>query len=158
MSIAPDIKTIKQSVSTLRTGKPENMFLSNDFINYLFSININGSSIVRNNNEGKFELLELAYLVGKEGESTIKDLIEENKNLPLSQIIRKSNVFLKARRRFFMDTTVELKEKKKIASIVKCPKCHSNEVETKTVQIRAGDEASTDKNICRKCNYKFSIN
>ena len=158
MSTAPDIKTIKQSVSTLRTGKPENMFLSNDFINYLFSININGSSIVRNNNEGKFELLELAYLVGKEGESTIKDLIEENKNLPLSQIIRKSNVFLKARRRFFMDTTVELKEKKKIASIVKCPKCHSNEVETKTVQIRAGDEASTDKNICRKCNYKFSIN
>lgn len=158
MSIAPDIKTLKQSASTLRTGNMESPFLSNDFINFLFSVNVNGSSIVKNNNEGKSELLELAYLVGQEGESTIKDLVETNKNLPLSQIIRKSNVFLKARRRFFLDTTVELKEKKKIASIVKCPKCHSNEVETKTVQIRAGDEASTDKNICRKCNYKFSIN
>ena len=158
MSIAPDIRTIKQSVSVLQTGNPNNMFLSEDFIDYLFSINVDGKSIVRNNNEGRFELLELAQLVGKEGEETIKELINSNKQLPLSQIIRKSNIFLKARRRFFMDTTVELKEKKKIASIVKCPKCHSNEVETKTVQIRAGDEASTDKNICRKCNYKFSIN
>lgn len=158
MSIAPDIKTLKQSTSVLRTGNDENPFLSNDFINFLFSINVNGNSIVKNNNEGKFELLELAYLVGKEGEDAVKELIESNTNLPLAQIIRKSNLFLKARRRFFMDTTVELKEKKKIASIVKCPKCHSNEVETKTVQIRAGDEASTDKNICRKCNYKFSIN
>lgn len=158
MSIAPDIRTIKQSVSVLQTGNPNNMFLSEDFIDYLFSINVDGKSIVRNNNEGRFELLELAQLVGQEGEETIKELINSNKQLPLSQIIRKSNIFLKARRRFFMDTTVELKEKKKIASIVKCPKCHSNEVETKTVQIRAGDEASTDKNICRKCNYKFSIN
>ena len=158
MSIAPDITTIKQSVSMLRSGTERNAVLSDSFIDYLFSINVNGKSIVKNNNEGKFELLELVYLVGQEGEDAIKELIEANKNLSLSQIIRKSNVFLKARRRFFLDTTVELKEKKKIASIVKCPKCHSNEVETKTIQIRAGDEASTDKNICRKCNYKFSIN
>jgi len=134
------------------------MFLTEDFIDYLFSINVEGKGIIKNNIEGRFELLELSQLVGKEGESYVKELIEENKTLPLSEILRKSNMFIKARRRFFMDTTVELKEKKKIASIVKCPKCHSNEVETKTVQIRAGDEASTDKNICRKCNYKFSIN
>ena len=158
MSIVPDIRTIRQSASTLQTGNPDNMFLTEDFIDYLFSINIEGKGIIKNNNEGRCELLELSQLVGKEGESYVKELIEENKTLPLSEILRKSNMFIKARRRFFMDTTVELKEKKKIASIVKCPKCHSNEVETKTVQIRAGDEASTDKNICRKCNYKFSIN
>lgn len=158
MSIIPDIRTIRQSASTLQTGNPDNMFLTEDFIDYLFSINIEGKGIIKNNIEGRFELLELSQLVGKEGESYVKELIEENKTLPLSEILRKSNMFIKARRRFFMDTTVELKEKKKIASIVKCPKCHSNEVETKTVQIRAGDEASTDKNICRKCNYKFSIN
>jgi len=158
MSIVPDIRTIRQSASTLQTGNPDNMFLTEDFIDYLFSINIEGKGIIKNNIEGRFELLELSQLVGKEGESYVKELIEENKTLPLSEILRKSNMFIKARRRFFMDTTVELKEKKKIASIVKCPKCHSNEVETKTVQIRAGDEASTDKNICRKCNYKFSIN
>lgn len=156
MATIPDIRTLKQSASVLRTKNGE--FLSDDFIEYLFSINVNGKGIVKDNNEGKFELLELAHLVGQEGEDAIKELIDSNRGLPLTQIIRKSNVFLKARRRFFLDTTVELKEKKKIASIVKCPKCHSNEVETKTVQIRAGDEASTDKNMCRKCNYKFSIN
>ena len=156
MATIPDIRTLRQSASVLRSNT--RTFLSDDFLEYLFSVNVNGKGIVKDNNEGKFELLELAYLVGEEGENTIKDLIESNKNIPLSQIIRKSNVFLKARRRFFLDTTVELKEKKKIASIVKCPKCHSNEVETKTIQIRAGDEASTDKNMCRKCNYKFSIN
>jgi len=156
MATIPDIRTLRQSASVLRSNT--RTFLSDDFLEYLFSVNVNGKGIVKDNNEGKFELLELAYLVGEEGEDTIKNLIESNKNIPLSQIIRKSNVFLKARRRFFLDTTVELKEKKKIASIVKCPKCHSNEVETKTIQIRAGDEASTDKNMCRKCNYKFSIN
>jgi len=156
MATIPDIRTLRQSASVLRSNT--RTFLSDDFLEYLFSVNVNGKGIVKDNNEGKFELLELAYLVGEEGEDTIKDLIESNKNIPLSQIIRKSNVFLKARRRFFLDTTVELKEKKKIASIVKCPKCHSNEVETKTIQIRAGDEATTDKNMCRKCNYKFSIN
>lgn len=158
MSIAPNITTLRQIVSKLKTGNPDNEYLSDEFIDYLFSINIDGKSILKNNNNGKFELIELAYLVGKEGEKNVKNLIKVNKNLSLTQIIKKSNIFIKARRRFFMDTTVELKEKKKIASIVKCPKCHSNEVETKTVQIRAGDEASTDKNMCRKCNYKFSIN
>lgn len=158
MSIAPNITTLRQIVSKLKTGNPDNEYLSDEFIDYLFSINIDGKSILKNNNNGKFELIELAYLVGKEGEKNVKNLIKANKNLSLTQIIKKSNIFIKARRRFFMDTTVELKEKKKIASIVKCPKCHSNEVETKTVQIRAGDEASTDKNMCRKCNYKFSIN
>lgn len=158
MSIAPDIQTLRQSASSLQTGNPERPFLSEDFINFLFSLNVDGKGLVKNNNQGKMDMLELVALVGKEGEGTIKLLIEMNKNMDLSDILRRSDVFLRARRRFFMDTTVELKEKKKIASIVKCPKCRSNEVETKTVQIRAGDEASTDKNICRKCNYKFSIN
>jgi DNA-directed RNA polymerase subunit M/transcription elongation factor TFIIS len=155
MATIPDIRTVKQNAGMLRTGES---FMTPEFIDYLFSINIDGKSIVKDNNEGKFELIELSYLIKQEGEETIRQLIETNKHLPLGQIIRKSNVFLKARRRFFLDTTVELKEKKKIASIVKCPKCHSNQVETKTIQIRGADEPSTDKNMCRKCNYKFSIN
>ena len=158
MSIAPDIQTVRQSASSLQTGNSERPFLSEEFIEYLFSVNVDGKGLIKNNNQGKMDILELVALVGKEGETAVKSLIEQNKTMDLRDIVRRSDVFLRARRRFFMDTTVELKEKKKIASIVKCPKCHSNEVETKTVQIRAGDEASTDKNICRKCNYKFSIN
>ena len=155
MAVIPDIRTVKQNASLLRAGDG---FVSSGFINYLFSINVDGKSIVKDNNEGKSHLIELAYLINREGEDTIRELIVTNKQLPLGDIVRKSNVFLRARRRFFLDTTVELKEKKKIASIVKCPKCHANQVETKTIQIRGADEPSTDKNMCRKCNYKFSIN
>lgn len=152
------VVTLRQLASQMRTGNPDQPYLTDSFIKYLFSINYDGKSALRKNHEGKCDLIEIVNLVGKEGEAKVMELLEQNKGLPISNIIRKADIFTKARRRMFMDTTVELKEKAKIASIVKCPKCHSNEVETKTVQIRAGDEASTDKNICRKCNYKFSIN
>jgi len=103
MATIPDIRTVKQNAGMLRTGES---FMTPEFIDYLFSINIDGKSIVKDNNEGKFELIELSYLIKQEGEETIRQLIETNKHLPLGQIIRKSNVFLKARRRFFLDTTV----------------------------------------------------
>ena len=158
MSLAPDINTLRQSVELLHTGNPTSPYLSREFVDFLFSINIDGQGILKDNKAGKSDILDLVSLVGIEGEDAITSLIEENKALALKDILRKSHIYLKARKQFFLATTSELKEKKKIASIVKCPKCRSNEVETKTVQIRAGDEASTDKNICRKCNYKFSIN
>jgi DNA-directed RNA polymerase subunit M/transcription elongation factor TFIIS len=156
MASAPDIRTMRESVELLRVKNNE--FLSSKFIELLFSINVNGEGIVKDNRQSKSDVLELIGLVRIVGEESVMELIKTYKNLTLQEIIRKSNTFMKARKQNFLATTVELKEKKKIASIVKCPKCRSNEVETKTVQIRAGDEASTDKNICRKCNYKFSIN
>jgi len=156
MASAPDIRTMRESVELLRVKNNE--FLSSKFIEHLFSINVNGEGIVKDNRQSKSDVLELIGLVRIVGEESVMELIKTYKNLTLQEIIRKSNTFMKARKQNFLATTVELKEKKKIASIVKCPKCRSNEVETKTVQIRAGDEASTDKNICRKCNYKFSIN
>lgn len=156
MSSAPDIKTVRESVEMLKVKNNE--YLSQEFIDLLFSINVNGEGIIKDNKQSKSDILELVGLVRMTGEENVMNLIKENKNKTLTEIIRKSDIFTKARRQYFMTATTELKEKKKIASIVKCPKCRSNEVETKTVQIRAGDEASTDKNICRKCNYKFSIN
>ena len=156
MASAPDIRTVRESIETLRVK--DNEFLSRKFIDMLFSVNINGEGIVKDNKQTKSDILELVGLVRIMGEENVMELIKTYKNLTLQEIIRKSNIFMKARKQYFLATTAELKEKKKIASIVKCPKCRSNEVETKTVQIRAGDEASTDKNICRKCNYKFSIN
>lgn len=156
MSSVPDIKTVRESVEMLKVKNNE--YLSQEFIDLLFSINVNGEGIIKDNKQSKSDILELVGLVRMNGEQNVMNLIKENKNKTLTEIIRKSDIFTKARRQYFMTATTELKEKKKIASIVKCPKCRSNEVETKTVQIRAGDEASTDKNICRKCNYKFSIN
>jgi len=156
MSSVPNIKTVRESIEMLKIRN--NDYLSNEFIDLLFSINVDGEGIIKDNKQTKSDILEIVGLVRMSGEENVMNLIKENKNKTLTEIIRKSDIFTKARRQNFMTTTTELKEKKKIASIVKCPKCRSNEVETKTVQIRAGDEASTDKNICRKCNYKFSIN
>lgn len=147
---------MRESIEMLKIRN--NDYLSNEFIDLLFSINVDGEGIIKDNKQTKSDILEIVGLVRMSGEKNVMNLIRENKNKTLTEIIRKSDIFTKARRQNFMTTTTELKEKKKIASIVKCPKCRSNEVETKTVQIRAGDEASTDKNICRKCNYKFSIN
>lgn len=156
MSSVPNIKTVRESIEMLKIRN--NDYLSNEFIDLLFSINVDGEGIIKDNKQTKSDILEIVGLVRMSGEKNVMNLIKANKNKTLTEIIRKSDIFTKARRQNFMTTTTELKEKKKIASIVKCPKCRSNEVETKTVQIRAGDEASTDKNICRKCNYKFSIN
>ena len=156
MTSVPNIKTVREIAETLTIGK--GVKLSQELIDILFSINNNGEGIIKDNRESKSDLLELIGVVKIIGEEKTIELIENNKGKNISDIVRLSEVFAKARRQQYMATTVELKEKKKIASIVKCPKCRSNEVETKTVQIRAGDEASTDKNICRKCNYKFSIN
>lgn len=156
MTSVPNIKTVREIAETLTIGK--GVKLSQELIDILFSINNNGEGIIKDNRESKSDLLELVGVVKIIGEEKTIELIENNKGKNISDIVRLSEVFAKARRQQYMATTVELKEKKKIASIVKCPKCRSNEVETKTVQIRAGDEASTDKNICRKCNYKFSIN
>jgi len=156
MSSVPNIKTMRESIEMLKIRN--NDYLSNEFIDLLFSINVDGEGIIKDNKQTKSDILEIVGLVRMSGEKNVMNLIKANKNKTLTEIIRKSDIFTKARRQNFMTTTTELKEKKKIASIVKCPKCRSNEVETKTVQIRAGDEASTDKNICRKCNYKFSIN
>ena len=156
MTSVPNIKTVREIAETLTIGK--GVKLSQEFIDVLFSINNNGEGVIKDNRESKSDLLELVGVVKIIGEEKTIELIENNKGKNISDIVRLSEVFAKARRQQYMATTVELKEKKKIASIVKCPKCRSNEVETKTVQIRAGDEASTDKNICRKCNYKFSIN
>ena len=151
MDTLPNIETIRDQLKGLKTSKDQ--YLSNDFVNKLSDLNI-----IKNDKFTRFCLLEIADLVRKMGESNTITLLEQNQSLPLDRIIRKSDVFLKERKRMFTNITHSLRDKKKLnASITKCPKCHSTEVESKTVQIRAGDESSTDKHRCRKCNFKFSM-
>tara|TARA_Y100000592_G_scaffold18348_1_gene27854 strand:- start:979 stop:1437 length:459 start_codon:yes stop_codon:yes gene_type:complete len=151
MDTLPNIETIRDQLKGLKTSKDQ--YLSNDFVNKLSDLNI-----IKNDKFTRFCLLEIADLVRKMGESNTITLLEQNQSLPLDRIIRKSDVFLKERKRMFTNITHSLRDKKKLnASITKCPKCHSTEVESKTVQLRAGDESSTDKHRCRKCNFKFSM-
>ena len=151
MDTLPDIQTIYDQIKNLKISKDKT--LSDDFVNKFTDLNL-----VKNDKFTRYCLLEITGLVNKMGEENTITLLEQNQSLPLDKIIRKSDAFLKERKRMFTNITHSLRDKKKLsASITKCPKCHSTEVESKTVQIRAGDDSSTDKHMCRKCNYKFSM-
>lgn len=151
MDTLPDIQTIYDQIKNLKTS--EGKTLSDDFVNKFTNLNL-----VKNDQFTRYCLLEITGLINKMGEENTITLLEQNQSLPLDKIIRKSDAFLKERKRMFTNITHSLRDKKKLsASMTKCPKCHSTEVESKTVQMRAGDESSTDQHICRKCNYKFSM-
>ena len=161
MSVAPNITTIRQTTEKLLVG--EKTKLSAAFVDLIFSLNDgDGSRLILENNESKSGILDLVALVRSIGEEKVTEIIttmrDNGKIGSLVDIIRHSPIFSIAKKNLFASITSGLKERKKISSIVKCPKCGSNEVETRTVQTKSGDEASTDKNICRKCNLNFSIN
>ena len=154
----PNIETIRQIAENFtinNSGKK----LSEKFLDELFSVRINSTSAIKNDKVSRYNLIEITGLVSREGEENTINIIKDNEknSSSLYEILRKSDTFIKERKRFFIDTTYNLREKKKIASILKCPKCKSDQIETKTVQMRAGDESSTDQNLCRKCDYKFNI-
>jgi DNA-directed RNA polymerase subunit M/transcription elongation factor TFIIS len=161
MSSAPNIITNRQITERLLVK--DKTKLSAGFVDLIFGLNDGkGDRIILENKKSKSDILELVSLVRVLGEESVAELIrnlsDSGKLLSLIDVVRYSSVFSLAKKQMFVSVTSGLKEKKKISSIVKCPKCGSNEVETRTVQTRSGDEASTDKNICRKCNLNFSIN
>lgn len=150
MDTLPDMSTIYERVRNLKISNNEK--LSDLFIDRFMKLNI-----IRNDEISRYNLIELAGVIRKMGEEDTIKLLEQNQSLPMEQILRKSDAYIKQRRRIFANNTYTLRIKKKISSIVKCPKCRSDEVETKTKQMRSADEPSTDINTCRTCNYKFYI-
>ena len=161
MSSAPNIITNRQTTERLLVK--DKTKLSPAFIDLIFRLNDGkGGRVILENRQSKNDILELVALVRGFGEEYVTELIEklrdDGKIVSLMDVVGYSPVFSLANKQMFVSVTSGLKEKKQISSIVKCPKCGSNEVETRTVQTRSGDEASTDKNICRKCNLNFSIN
>lgn len=154
MSISiPDIDTLKQLCSKLTTS--DGSLLSKNFIDFMFLQRIGNKSMLRD--ETKHSIIDMMGIIDSRGEKHMQDLIEKYNGMELHDIIRMSSQFSKARKEDFLRTTTDLKERATLSSIVQCPKCHSNDVETRTIQRRAGDESSTDDNLCRKCGFKFSF-
>ena len=149
---APDIATVKQLAGDLI--KSDGNRLSATFIEFLFSQSRHSKPIVHQHN--KLDLLDLVGLIDAEGEEYVMEIIEENKDMDLGNIIKKSQMFRKFRKQRFVENTVDLKERVQFSSIIKCPFCKSTNVETKTMQMRAADEPSTDKSVCRDCSKKFA--
>lgn len=149
----PDIDTLKQLCGQLRTRDGE--LLSEEFIDFIFQQKSGSNSLIRD--DTRHSLVDMMGLISVMGEDHVMELIQTNPGLELSEILRTSSVFRRARKQDFLNTTTDLKERATLSSIVQCPKCRSNDVETRTVQRRAGDESSTDDNRCRKCGFNFSI-
>ena len=149
----PDIATLKQLCQDLTTAT--GVRLSEEFLNFIFDQKSGNKSLIRD--ETRYSIIDMMGLINVEGEKHVRELIETNEGMELGEMIRKSSEFRKARKEDFLSTTTDLKERATLSSITQCPKCHSNDVETRTVQRRAGDESSTDDNLCRKCGFKFSF-
>jgi DNA-directed RNA polymerase subunit M/transcription elongation factor TFIIS len=149
----PDIDTLRQLCEQLKTESGAH--LSQDFLDFIFRQRIGNKALIRD--EYRHSIIDMMGLISSNGEEHMRDLIQNNQGKELHEIIRRSTTFRKARKEDFLTTTTDLKERATLSSIVQCPKCRSNDVETRTVQRRAGDESSTDDNRCRKCGFNFSI-
>lgn len=149
----PDINTIKQICRQLTTEQGD--VLSDEFIDSIFEQKNGDKALIRD--DTRHSILDMMGVVSAEGEKHVMDLIKANEGMELSEILRASSLFMKARKQDFLDTTTDLKDRATLSSIIQCPVCRSNDVETRTVQKRAGDESSTDDNLCRNCKHKFSI-
>lgn len=72
-------------------------------------------------------------------------------------IIKKSEPFQPAARRFFLEATRHLLVEK-TKSYIKCKRCGENDVDTETRQVRSGDEGATSFHTCRNCGLKWTEN
>lgn len=149
----PDIDTVRQLCSELK--KEDGTTLSKIFIDFIFQQKNGNKDLITD--DSRYSLIDMMGLINLKGEQHVIELIRSSENMNLGDILRKSSIFTRARKEDFLSTTSDLKERATMSSIVQCPKCHSNDVETRTVQRRAGDESSTDDNRCRKCGFNFSI-
>ena len=146
----PDVPTFESRLRGIKIGDAP---LSDRLIDMIRSI-----PEFRDNLTGKHLFIELTGIIHALGENAVYDLLRNKGDTPLEDLIMTTDVFQTERRREFMEATKALKERKTTVSIIKCPKCRSNNVQTRTIQRRAGDEASTDENMCLSCNHRFSIN
>lgn len=146
----PTPETFFQKIKKLKISN--NKTLSDNFINKILNL-------IKIDENSRYNLIELTGIVNKMGEENTLTLLEQNQSLPLEQIIKKSDAFLTQRKRLFANLTHTLRDRTKISgSIMKCPKCKSNNVETRTVQARSADEPMTDKYYCNNCGNRWSKN
>ena len=70
-------------------------------------------------------------------------------------IIKTSETFRPAKKRFFLETTRDIRTVK-VDSYIQCKRCKEYQVDTTTKQVRSSDEGETTFNRCRNCGYKWT--
>jgi len=152
----PDVDSIRDIASRLKTGS-DGKTLSENFLDFLFSINIDGQGLFADEEESKYSLIDLVSIVAAEGEANTEKLIRKNlrPDTSLSEVLRNSKLYSKHKEHHYRNLTMDLKKSQKIDSLIACPRCKKHEVTTRRQQTRAADEPMTSQNYCSACNYIF---
>lgn len=97
-------------------------------------------------------LIEVTFLINTLGfDKSYAFLKTQQKEKDRKTIIRNSECFNSSRKRFFFETTKDLRTVK-VESWIQCKRCKSNEVETESRQTRSADEGVTNIHTCKVCN------
>ena len=100
-------------------------------------------------------ILDAVGLINSVGfEEAYKYFKSKEKEKSRSSIIFDSSDFEDSKRRFFLETTRDLR-KIRVESYIKCKRCKLNTVETVTKQLRSADEGATDIHTCWNCGFSW---
>ena len=100
-------------------------------------------------------LFEAIGIINELGfEEAVKYFKSKQKVSNRSLILKDSSVFDSSKKRFYLETTRDLRTTE-IESYTVCPKCKTNDVETITKQVRRGDEGATNFHRCLTCEYQW---
>lgn len=90
---------------------------------------------------------------------TFKEIIKIIKeNDDIDDFMLKSKIYDNARTMIDNNLFKTLKAPKVITGFYKCASCGSDNVQTRTLQTRSGDESSTDINTCQQCGKVWREN
>ena len=148
MSTFPNVDTVKSILKNSKIGESN---LSDKEINMLLKLKFEEDQML--SLKDRNFILEVLGLINKYGfEESYNYLKTKQKEKIRYNIIKKSESFKGARRRFFLEATKTLRTVK-IDSYLSCPKCKLFQVNSVTEQKRSADEAATTTNTCTNCGH-----
>jgi DNA-directed RNA polymerase subunit M/transcription elongation factor TFIIS len=147
MTLLPDIDNESNYLSKLRfkDGSALTEKEIKKFINTGFTKN-------------KADVIEIAGLVDDIGIKETITFLEDHKGETFLTVLKKSNLFSEARRKYYLDLTAPFRSFSDMKEgIVKCPKCGSKKTKTISIPTRAADEPATEFSSC-VCGHNWRRN
>ena len=130
----------------------------------------NGSKMFTANQLSEFEKLNIPETVF-DNPLFVNNIISLTKNYTFKEMIQiikenddiedfmlKSKIFDNARAIIDTNLFKTLKAPRVLSGFYKCSSCGSDNVKTRTLQTRSGDESSTDINTCQQCGKVWREN
>ena len=148
MSTFPNVDTVKSILKNCKIGEKN---LSEKEINMLLKLKFDGDQML--SLKDRNFIIEIIGMINNYGFNKTYDYLKSKQKEKIRyNIVKKSEAFKQARRRFFLEATKTLRTVK-IDSYLSCPKCKLYQVNSITEQKRSGDEGATTTNTCTNCGH-----